>query len=90
MTIIRIFVASGVALVLGSVPAQAQGKPAQQVVISPVVARSLTAHKQKSKTPLTARVGMHRAPAATVVTTESAHTAPTSVRAIRKTIPAAR
>ena len=84
MTIIRILAASGFALVLGSVPAQAQGRSAQQVVISPVVVKSMTAHRQKSKTPLTARVGMHRAPAATVVTTESAHTAPTSVRAIKK------
>ena len=90
MTIIRILAASGVALALGSVPAHAQGRPAQQVAISPAVVKSMTAHKQKSKTPLTARVGMRRAPAATVVTTESAHTAPTSVRAIRKTIPGAR
>ena len=85
MTIIRILAATGVALVLGSVPAHAQGRSAQQVVISPAVAKSMTAHKQKSKTPLTASVGMRRASAATVVTTESAHTAPTSVRAIRKT-----
>lgn len=89
MTIIRILAAYGVALVIGSVPAHAQGRSAQQVVISPAVVKSMTAHKQKSKTPLTARVGMRRAPAATVVTT-SAHTAPASVRAIRKTIPGAR
>ena len=84
MTIIRILAAAGVALVLGSVPAPAQGRSAQQVVISPLVVKSLTAQKQKSKIPLTARVGMRRAPAATVVASESPNKAPTSVRAIRK------
>lgn len=88
--ITRILAVAALALVPGSSPASAQGRSPQQVVISPSVLKSLTAQKQKSKTPLTARVGMRRAPAATVVTSGSAHSAPTSVRAIRKTIHGAR
>ena len=86
----RIFAAVTVALLLGSGPASAQGRSPQQVVLSPSVLKSLTAQKQKSKIPLTARVGMRRAPASTVVTSASAHSAPTSVRAIRQTIHGAR
>lgn len=90
MMITRILAAAAAALVLGSSPASAQGRAPQQVVLSPPVLKSLTAQRQKSKTPLTARAGIRRAPASTVVTSASAHSAPTSVRAIRKTIPAAR
>lgn len=86
----RILAVAALALGLGSVPANAQGRQPQQIVLSPSVHKSLVAHRQKSKSPLTARVGMRRAPASTVVTSASAHSAPTSVRAIRKTIPAAR
>lgn len=92
MTITRILAAAAaaVALVLGSAPAGAQGRSPQQVVISPTVVRSLTARKQKSKISLSARARMRAAPATTVVTSESGHSATTSVRAIRKTIPGAR
>jgi hypothetical protein len=88
--ITRILAAAVVALVLGSNPANAQGRSPQQVVLSPSVLKSLTAQKQKSKTPPMARVGMRRAPASTLGTSASAHSAPTSVRAIRKTIHGAR
>ena len=71
--------------------ASAQARSPRQVVLSPSVSKSLTANRQKkSKNPLTARVGVRHAPASTVVTSRSAHSAPTSVRVIRKTIPAAR
>jgi hypothetical protein len=84
--IIRILAAAAVALVLGSSPASAQGRSPEHVVLSPSVLKSLTAQKQKSKTPLTARVGMRRAPRSTIVTAASAPSTATSVRAIRKTI----
>jgi hypothetical protein len=88
--ITRILAAAAVALVLAPHQASAQGRPPQQVVLSPAALKSLTAQKQKSKTPLTARVGMRRAPASTVVTSGLARSALTSVSAIRKTIRGAR
>ena len=76
---------TALALVLGTIPAGAQGRQ-QEVVLSPSVLKSLTAQKPKSKTPLTVRLGMvRRVSPSTVVALPSAHLAPTSVSRIRKT-----
>jgi hypothetical protein len=81
----RILAVTALALALGSIPASAQGRQ-QQIVLSPSVLKSLAAHKPKSKTPLTVRLGMlRRAPASTVAPSPSAHPAPTSVSRIRQT-----
>lgn len=85
--ITRMLAVTALALVLGTIPASAQGQQ-QEVVLSPSVLKSLTAQKpkSKSKTPLTARLGMvHRVSPSTVVALPSAHPAPTSVSRIRKT-----
>jgi len=63
----------------------AQGRPAQQVVLSQTVMKSMVANKPKSKTLLTTRVGMIRR--SSVVATKSAKAAPTSVREISRASP---
>ena len=75
---IRISFVGAVMLVLIALPASAQGRPPQQVVLSEAVVKSMAPGKVKSKTPLTARVGMVRR--AKVVATTPA--TPTSVREI--------
>lgn len=69
------------ALVLSASSVSAQGKPPKQIVISEAVMKSMAANKPKSKTPLTARLGMIRQ--ARSVTPKPAHGTPTSVREIR-------
>jgi hypothetical protein len=62
--------------------ASAQGRPHQQIVLSPSVLKSMTAQKPKSKAPLSARIEvMRRAPAATTVA-PSPPRAPTAVRGV--------
>jgi uncharacterized protein YcfL len=85
--ITRILALAALALVVVSSPARAQGRSPQQVVLSPSVLKSLAAQKQKSKTPLTARVGMRRASISAVSAAAPAHSAPATVRAITKTPP---
>ncbi|MEO5580905.1 MAG: hypothetical protein ABIR58_09610, partial [Gemmatimonadaceae bacterium] len=58
--IIRIAFIGAATLVLSASSAKAQGRPPQQVVLSEAVMKSMVAHKPKSKTPLTARLGMVR------------------------------
>ena len=77
----RISFIGAAVLVLVALPASAQGRPPQQVVLSEAVVKSMAPGKSKSKTPLAARVGMVRR--ANVVATKPA--APTSVREIRPT-----
>jgi hypothetical protein len=79
--IIRIAFIAAATLVLPASSANAQGRPAQPVVLSPAVMKSMIANKSKSKTPLTARVGMVRR--SSVVATTPGQAAPTSVREIR-------
>lgn len=84
--ITRIAVAAVVLLAVGASPLRAQGTaPEKKVVISPTVLKSMTAQKPKSKTPLSARVGMKRAPTPAVVASrDTVPPAPTSVRAVKK------
>ncbi|MEO5903671.1 MAG: hypothetical protein ABIQ55_06665 [Gemmatimonadaceae bacterium] len=64
--------------------ATAQGRPQQQIVLSPSVLKSMTAQKPKSKAPLTARIGtIRRAPSALPVA-PSPPGAPTAVREVRR------
>ncbi|MDP9177012.1 MAG: hypothetical protein M3O61_04975 [Gemmatimonadota bacterium] len=80
---IRIAFIGAAALVLSASSASAQGRPPQEVVLSKAVMKSMVANKPKSKTPLTARVGMVRQ--SRVVATKPGQAAPTSVRAISPT-----
>jgi len=82
---IRFFAMISLAVVLGAAPVSAQGKQPQQVVFSPSVLKAMTAQKTKSKTPLSARLGMHRVPSSNISTATSTRTAPTSVSQIKKT-----
>ena len=75
---IRIAILGAATLVLSASSASAQGRPPQQVVLSRAVMKSMVANKPKSKTPLTARVGMVRQ--SSVVATKPGQAAPTSVR----------
>lgn len=77
---IRITLIGAAALVLSAVSASAQGRPPQQVTLSEAVVKSIGANKPKSKTPLTARVGMVRR--ASVAARKPGKEAPTSVREI--------
>jgi len=64
----RIVFMAALALAGSAQTASAQGRPQQQIVLSPSVLKSMTAQKPKSKAPLTARIRvMRRAPAATTV-----------------------
>ncbi len=80
---IRIAFIGAVTLVLSASSAAAQGRPPQQVVVSDAAMKSIVANKPKSKTSLTARVGMVRRSA--VVAAKSGREAPTSVREITPT-----
>jgi hypothetical protein len=77
---IRIAFIAAATLVLSASSANAQGRPRQQVVLSEAVLKSMIANKPKSKTPLTARVGMVRR--SSVVATKPGQAAPASVREI--------
>jgi hypothetical protein len=78
----RIGFVIALALAASAQTALAQGRPQQQVVVAPSVLKSMTAQKPKSKTPLTARLGMmRRAPAATRAA-PSTPLGPTAVRAV--------
>jgi hypothetical protein len=77
---IRIAFIGAATLVLSASSVNAQGRPPQKVVLSEAVMKSMVANKPKSKTPLTARVGMVRQSRITAV--KPAQTAPTSVREI--------
>lgn len=79
---IRIAFIGAATLVLSASSAKAQGRP-QQVVLSEAVMKSMVANKPKSKTPLTARLGMVRQ--SSVVATKPGQAAPTSVREISPT-----
>ncbi len=80
---IRVAFIGAATLVLSASSAASQGRPPQQVVLSEAVMKSMVANKPKSKTPLTARVGMVRQ--SSVVATKPGQAAPTSVREIRAT-----
>lgn len=77
---IRIFLIGAATLVLSASSAASQGQPPQQVVISKAVMKSMVANKPKSKTPLTARVGMVRRSRAVTTPTQAS---PTSVEEVR-------
>ncbi len=70
-------------LVLSASSATAQGRPPQRVVLSEAVLKSMVAHKPKSKTALSARLGMVRR--SSVMATKPGQAAPTSVREISPT-----
>jgi hypothetical protein len=78
--ILRITFIAAATLVVSASSAKAQGRPTQQVVLSEAVMKSMIASKSKSKTPLTARVGMVRRSG--VVAAKPGQAAPTSVRQI--------
>jgi hypothetical protein len=82
---IRFFAMISLAVVLGAAPLCAQGKQPQQIVFSPSVLKAMTAQKTKSKTPLSARLGMHRVPTSNISMAPNSRAAPTSVSQIRKT-----
>jgi hypothetical protein len=77
---IRNLLIGAATLVLAASSASAQGRSPQKVVLSEAVMKSMAANKPKSKTPLTARVGMVRR--SSVVATKPGQAAPTSVREI--------
>ena len=80
-------IAAVAALVLAATasPLSAQGRAPQQVVISPSVLKSITSQKPRSKTPMTARVGMTRAATPAIAgARNSGSPAATSVHAVRK------
>ena len=79
MTIRTSFFAA-VMLAVIALPAGAQGRPQQQVVLSEAVVKSMAPGKSKSKTPLTVRVGMVRR--SNVAAAKKSAEAPTSVREI--------
>lgn len=62
--------------------ASAQGRPQQQVVLSPSVLKSMIGQKQKSKAPLTAHMGAMRRAASATKIAPSPPGAPTSVREV--------
>ena len=74
---IRIAFIGAATIVLSASSANAQARPPQRVILSEAVMKSMVANKPKSKTPLTARLGMVRK--ASGVTTKPAKAAPTSV-----------
>jgi len=80
---IRIALIGAATLVLSASSANPQGRQPQQVVLSEAVMKSMVANKPKSKTPLTARLGMVRQ--SSVVATKPGQAAPTSVREISPT-----
>ena len=82
---IRFFAMISLVFVFGAGPARAQGKQPQPIVFSPSVLKAMAAQKTKSKTPLSARLGMHRVPASNISTAPASGAAPTSVSQIRKT-----
>jgi len=82
---IRFFAMISLVATFGAAPAGAQGKQPQQIVFSPSVLKAMTAQKAKTKTPLSARLGMHRVPASNISTAPLPHAAPTSVSQIKKT-----
>lgn len=83
MTIRFAFIGAGI-FVAALTPAGAQGRPPQQqVVLSEAVLKSMTANRPKSKTPLTARVGMVRR--SSIAAAKKSPAAPTAVREISPT-----
>jgi len=80
---IRIALIGTAMLVLSASTAASQGRPPQKVVLSEAVMKSMGANKPKSKTPLTARLGI--VPRSNVVATKRGNAAPTSVREIKAT-----
>jgi hypothetical protein len=82
---LRFFAMISLALVIAAAPARAQGKQPQQIVFSPSVLKAMTAQKSKSKSPLSARMGMHRTPSSNIIVARPTGAAPTSVSQIRKT-----
>ena len=79
MTIRAAFIGAAT-LVLSALSANAQGRPPRQVVLSEAIMKSMFANKPKSKTLLTARVGIVQRSG--VVVAKPGHAAPTSVREI--------
>jgi hypothetical protein len=86
---IRFCAMISLAVVLGAAPARGQGRQPQQTVFSPAVLKAMTAQKTKSKTPLSARLGIQRVPSSNISTAPASHAGPTSVSQIKK-IPAHR
>jgi hypothetical protein len=80
---IRIAFIGAATLVLSASSVNAQGRPPKQVVISEAAMKSMVANKPKSKTPLTARMGMVRR--SHIVAAKPGQAAPTSVREIKAT-----
>ncbi len=81
---IRFFAMISLVFVFGAGPARAQGKQPQPIVFSPSVLKAMAAQKTKSKTPLSARMGIHRIPS-NIIVARASGAAPTSVSQIRKT-----
>jgi hypothetical protein len=79
---IRIAFIGAATLVFSASSLNAQGRPPQKVVLSEAVMKSMVANKPKSKTPLTARIGIVRQ--ARTVVLKPGKGAPTSVREISK------
>jgi hypothetical protein len=75
--IIRIVFIGATAFLLSSSTAASQVRPPQQIVLSEGVMKSIVANKPKTKTPLTAKVGMVRR--SSVPAAKSGSAAPTSV-----------
>ncbi len=62
-----------------------QGTPQKTVVIPGSALKTMSAHKPKKKTPLTARIAVKRQSSVQISRTDSAHFAPATVREITKT-----
>jgi hypothetical protein len=77
---IRIILIAAAALILPASSVRAQARATQPVVLSKAVMKSMGANKPKSKTPLTAKVGMIRR--GNMTAAKSPQVAPTSVHEI--------
>lgn len=83
MKLLTGFVILAVTMIAASV-ARGQGTPQKTVVISEPALRTMSAHKPKKKTPLTARIAVKRQSSAKISKADSAHFATASVREIPK------
>ena len=79
----RIAFIGAAAFVLSATSAASQVRPQQQVVLPEGVLKSIAANKPKTKTPLTAKVGMVRR--SSIAAPKSGPAAPTSVGQISPT-----
>ncbi len=65
--------------------ARGQGTPQKTVVIPESALKTMSAHKPKKKTPLTARIAVKRQSSVQISKADSAHFAPATVRDIMTT-----